>query len=160
MVNRPSFSKVLGSLLAIILLLFVCSIPVLYVFMQDLWLYLGTRAALFLLSLLAAFAFRKKAQTILAENEPQREKAARGLLLLTAVSFCWFVFGSAEKFSFHLLMLSRGLITALFGSFPPLVYIFCEQLFRGDLYLSLLLSLVILFVRLPAIGRGRTVQAG
>ncbi len=153
-VNNVSLSKTLGKLFACILLLVVCVTLAICAVGDHVWLYIGVRALFFLLVALTAFSFRKNVQAVLSKNEPRRKMVMAALLLVAAVSFCLHAADITPRI-FYTITYSLSIYDL------PLFWAFLwEELFLGDLYWSILLSLVILCARRPALGTSHAIQAG
>lgn len=152
--NNYPLHRVLRNMFLSVLLLFLCSIPIFYLTVtaqlnaegsKEIFygnLYIALRGLRLLLAVLLGCFIRKKNQEILSYHEEKRKKFRNILLVWVGISVWLHIDGTTA----HLYGTVSETLGIFQGKVPVFLAVVWEQMLAGDLYWSILLCLVILFV--------------
>lgn len=154
-IDNRSLFHVLMKMLVILLMLFLCSVPIFYltvyysIYSRDLSnVYIVARAIRFLAVILIGCIMRKRNQEILIQSGSFRKKLMNLILGLICVSI-WLHYDNTTARLYH--AVSDIVDISNLESTPLFLSVLWEQLFVGDFYWSILICLSIMLVtfRLP-----------
>lgn len=148
-IKTNSSQRTFWKAIAIILLFFLCSTPLFYVLAVVInvrgIVYIAARIVRLLLVAVIAYAIRKRNQEMIDQDEQRRKRFMIFTLVLVFVSICLHL-SEISSDLYWSLCYKIGLLT---DEIEPFLGILWEQLFAGDLYWGILLSLFIVFFRKP-----------
>lgn len=133
--------KVVLSIFVTMLTLFLCSIPIAWIATRSVLGSIILKATRFLLVIIISFIIRKKSQGIFDQNKAKRDKYICIIIGAICVSVCLHYADITPKL-YGTISYSIGIYSE---ATPPFLSILWEQIFAGDLFWSILVSLTIVF---------------
>ncbi len=137
-----SIIKVISSISVAMLFLFLCSTPIAWIATCS--GVLGSiilKATRFLLVIIISFIIRKRSQSIFAQSRAKKDKYLYIIIGAICVSVCLHYMNITTTL-YGTISHSIGIYSE---TMPPFLSILWEQIFAGDLFWSILISLLIVF---------------
>lgn len=136
-----SIIKVVLSISVVMLILFLCSTPIAWIATRSVLGSIILKATRFLLVIIISFIIRKRSKSIFDQNIAKRDKYLYIIIGAICVSVCLH-YANISTTIYGTISHSIGIYHE---TMPPFLSILWEQIFAGDLFWSILVSLLIVF---------------